>query len=129
MIASMMLALALFAPAPSAPKPPKPLLPVGEWELVWTAAGESVGVKGPCRFSEDGSFACVWNSKLWIGLWRMEKGVLHVREWIPADNETVPQEKRGITWVVELEPGKLEGKMTPEGSWGSGGSFALRKQP
>ncbi len=116
----LLLAWAAFgAPAPIAPpKAPAQPSPVGEWVLEWR------GGSGPCRFAADGSFACFWGGKQWLGLWEMrdtpEGRVLAVSEWIPAQDELTPASQH-LRWAARLKPGTLEGPLD------DGGEFRLRK--
>lgn len=120
MIAAMLL-LALSAPAPlAAPKPAAQPSPVGEWTLEWK------GATGPAKFAADGSFACVWAGRYWIGTWTLEPGTepgvraLSVDEHLPAAHEWGLSPQR-IQWSATLHPGTLEGTLA------DGGEFRLRK--
>ncbi len=115
MLAAVLL-LALHAPRPLTPaKPAAPPSPVGEWVIEWQ------GGEGPCAFSPDGGFCCVWLERFWVGTWTLDKGVLTVDEHVPAADEWGRAGERCV-WKATLEPGKLEGPLD------GGGRFKLRKR-
>lgn len=109
------LALAALPSLPGAPAPaPRSPSPAGEWRT---------GCGWRMEFRPDGSYLCrgLRDRAAWRGTWRLEGGVLTVRETADPPGAPAPG---WITWRVRLEPGKLRGRFLP-GDWGAGGRFQL----
>lgn len=103
----------LAAPPPKArPVIKVEVSPVGNWVMFWSSS------EWHAQFNKDGTYHCgrELGQMEWIGNWELKGKSLKVTEK-HFENSTT------LTWIVNLEEGKLKGKLK---DWGFGeGIFYL----
>ena len=117
-VAISLVALLLFglltafgAPRPFVKPSPKALslaeAIIGSWDMTWLGDGPL-----PCTFHPRGGFSCFYHGTWWRGEWSVSPDgkKLTISEWVPRNGNQGPPPDP-FTWSVDMEAGKLQGKM------------------
>lgn len=98
----LLLSLSLAAPAPKHKPLIRPPLHAHVWKMRWGGTQWE-----HTRFAKDGYYQC---GLVWVGRWYLKGDTLFISEqYVNSDSPVL------TTYVIKLEPGKWEGKITKEG--------------